>query len=80
MSESGKSKKHGRNANWCKAYKLSGRREKNKAKRLLKHIDRYGTADHCAVHRFNNLSLLDRPPEAKANITPTRGKRKKAQG
>ena len=33
-----KSKKHGRNKPWCEAYKKSGKREKAKKARLLKHL------------------------------------------
>lgn len=48
------SKKIGRNADWCKAYRMSGTREKNQLRRLLRHTRRYGTTDHMAVHFFNN--------------------------
>lgn len=56
MSEKQKGRKIGRNADWCKAYKGRNQRERNKAKKLLRHIDRYGATDHMAVHCYNNLS------------------------
>jgi hypothetical protein len=34
-------KKHGRNKAWCLAYRLKGRREKNKAKLLDRHLARF---------------------------------------
>lgn len=40
-SEGKKSRKAGRNANRCKAYKLSNTRERNKMKRLAKHLLRF---------------------------------------
>lgn len=42
-----KNRKHGRNKDYCKAYFVSGRREKNKAKKLAKHIARHPN-DPCA--------------------------------
>lgn len=32
-------RKYGRNAAFCKAYKISNRREKNKIKKLSRHLD-----------------------------------------
>lgn len=43
-----KNRKHGRNSVFCKVYKLSHRRERNKAKRLNKHLSRH-PGDRCAV-------------------------------
>lgn len=37
----GKSRKAGRNTNWCKAYRLSRRREHNKVRRLRPHVSRH---------------------------------------
>lgn len=59
-SKTQKGRKIGRNKDWCKAYRNSGRRERNKATRLLKHFKRYGTASASAVHCYNNLPLLFR--------------------
>jgi hypothetical protein len=36
-----KSKKVGRNSASCKAYKLSNRREKNKSRKLSKHLKKF---------------------------------------
>lgn len=40
-------KTHGRNAAWCKAYRLRGQREKNKLKRLARHLSHH-PGDKCA--------------------------------
>ena len=45
--KSKKQRKVGRNANYCKAYRLSRRRERNKLIRLEKHLKRF-PADSCA--------------------------------
>jgi len=37
----GKNKKHGRNKDWCKAYSLRKQRERNKIKRLARHLARF---------------------------------------
>ena len=34
-------KKAGRNKDWCKAYRTRGQREKNKLRKLKKHIARH---------------------------------------
>lgn len=39
--QSKKSKKYGRNAVWCKVYRLTNRREKNKIKKLQKRLLRF---------------------------------------
>lgn len=67
-----KSDKKGRNSKFCQAYKLSQRREKNKAVKLLRHIKRYGTTDHCAVHAYNNLPVTIRG--IGNSLTPTKSK------
>lgn len=46
MADQKKSKKFGRNAKWCQAYRMSARREFNKARRLIKHMRWF--ADPCA--------------------------------
>lgn len=51
MADQKKSKKFGRNAKSCQAYKMSARREWNKARRLLKHMARF-TCDDCAKAAF----------------------------
>ncbi len=35
------SKKIGRKVPWCKNYRLQGKREKNKAKKVAKHVKKY---------------------------------------
>lgn len=76
MAEKGKGRKIGRNADWCKAYRASSRRERNKAKKLLRHIGRYGATDHCAVHCYNNL-LMTVKPKDRLTITPVKTKCKR---
>lgn len=34
-----KNRKHGRNADKCKLYRLAGRRERNKERKLRRHLD-----------------------------------------
>ena len=49
--QSSKSKKAGRNANWCKAYRLSETSLINKALRMMRHIRRFkdqSTSDRLA--------------------------------
>ena len=56
MSGAKDSKKHrkvGRNADYCKAYKNSNRREKNKLKKLVKHLSRFAN-DNCAKVAVGN--------------------------
>lgn len=36
-----KNRKHGRNKEWCKAYAACGQREKNKVKRINKHLAKH---------------------------------------
>jgi hypothetical protein len=49
-----KNRKHGRNAAFCLAYKNSNRREKNKVKKLTRHLVAFAN-DRCAVHCLANL-------------------------
>lgn len=71
-----KGRKIGRNKDSCKAYRNSGRRERNKARRLLKHFKRYGTASASAVHCFNNLPMTAKPAnERSVTLTAPVGKR-----
>jgi hypothetical protein len=55
--KSKKLRKVGRNANYCLAYKNSNRREKNKIKKLLKHLSRFGN-DNCAKVSLGNTKVL----------------------
>jgi len=48
-----KNRKHGRNKVWCEVYRREGRREKNKCKRLRKHIVRHPN-DNVARHLLAN--------------------------
>lgn len=50
MADQKKSKKFGRNAKWCQAYRMSARREFNKALRLARHLRAAKHAtDRCAL-------------------------------
>lgn len=40
-SAGGKASKKGRNKKFCEVYRLEGRREKNKKKKLLRHIKKH---------------------------------------
>ena len=60
MSGAKDSKKHrkvGRNADSCKAYKNSNRREKNKLKKLAKHLARFAN-DACAKDAVGNTKAI----------------------
>lgn len=71
-----KGRKIGRNKDWCKAYRNRNQRERNKAKRLLKHFKRYGNASACAVHCYNNLPMLFKPGHMReVTLTKAMGKR-----
>lgn len=50
-----KNRKVGRNANWCKWYAATHRRERNMAKRIKKHLTRF-PADLVAVNRLKELA------------------------
>jgi hypothetical protein len=66
-----KSRKHDRNTKWCEAYRNRGQREINKVRKLLRHIRRYGSTDHVAVHCYNNLPMRGKPTTL-LTITPIR--------
>lgn len=34
-------RKYGRNKKWCEAYRASGRQERNRRRRILRHLKRY---------------------------------------
>lgn len=68
MADSGKSKKHGRNASACRAYRSSGRRERNKARRIAAHL-KSAPWDDCARAAYDALpvsarKLFSAPPSA----------------
>lgn len=52
---SNKNRKVGRNANYCKMYSLSHRYERNKAKKLKRHLKRF-PGDVCASARLKELA------------------------
>jgi hypothetical protein len=58
-----KSRKLNRNTKWCEAYRNRSQREKNKAKRLLRHFKRFGYANASAVHCYNNLPVNTKPAD-----------------
>lgn len=79
-SKTQKGRKIGRNKAWCKTYRNSNQRERNKARKLLKHFERYGAASASAVHCFNNLPGFVKPA-GMLTVTLTHGnKRKKTSG
>lgn len=49
-----KNRKFGRNKVFCEAYRRSGRREKNKARRIERHLRIY-PGDGCAREALNKL-------------------------
>ena len=49
-----KNRKHGRNTTDCLRYKNEQRCEKNKAKRLVKHLAKFGN-DNCAKVALGNV-------------------------
>lgn len=55
-AKSAKGRKVDRNRPWCKAYKLRGQREKNKVKRLVKHLARLPN-DMCAVEAMKRAKV-----------------------
>lgn len=52
-----KSRKHDRNRKWCEAYRNSGTREINKAKKLARHMRRFPW-DAKALNCLKGLSAL----------------------
>ena len=53
-NRSKKNRKHGRNSNFCKAYRNSNRREKNKVKAIRKHLENH-PQDVAAKSAFERL-------------------------
>lgn len=54
--DSKKQRKVGRNALYCKAYANTNRREKNKLKKLAKHLAKFGN-DNCAKVAVGNCKV-----------------------
>ena len=52
-----KNRKHGRNSVFCLYYKNSNRREKNKVKKLTKHLARF-VNDNCAKVALGNTKVV----------------------
>ena len=55
-----KGRKIGRNKAFCEAYRRTGEHEKSHAKRILKHLKRYGGGDLIAKHalaRYQGRSI-----------------------
>lgn len=55
--KSKKLRKVGRNATYCLIYKNTNRREKNKVKKLVKHLARFGN-DNCAKVALGNTKVI----------------------
>jgi hypothetical protein len=55
--KSKKLRKVGRNANYCLVYKNTNRREKNKVKKLMKHLAQF-TNDNCAKVALGNTKVV----------------------
>lgn len=51
-----KQRKYGRNASFCLTYKNTNRREKNKMKKLSKHLAQFGN-DNCAKVALGNTKV-----------------------
>ena len=58
-SQGKRSRKHGRNASWCNAYKLSGKAEIAKARRVWRALLRQPW-DKALQHCYTNISPLAR--------------------
>jgi hypothetical protein len=58
-----KNRKVGRNAKWCERYRLSNRRERNKLKRLNKHLARH-PGDGCGTAAADRCRAIIRLPAA----------------
>ena len=52
-----KQRKYGRNANYCKMYAITHRRERNKLKQLKKHIARF-VNDACAKIAADRCKII----------------------
>ncbi len=80
MAESKKSRKFGRNADFCKAYALSQRHEQSHAKRVYRHLFVRGhLTDAKAVHYWNQLSPMARKRAGlpiDSNVAPVKTKHK----
>jgi hypothetical protein len=55
--KSKKQRKFGRNANFCLVYKNTNRREKNKVKKLVRHLAKFGN-DNCAKVALGNTKVI----------------------
>ena len=55
--KSKKNRKVGRNSNYCLVYKNTNRREKNKVKKLMKHLAKF-TNDNCAKVALGNTKVV----------------------
>ena len=56
-----KNRKHGRHAVWCNAYRNRNQRERNKARRLRKHIATFPKdkcPDTCALEALSRYQLV----------------------
>jgi hypothetical protein len=51
-----KQRKYGRNAAYCLTYKNTNRREKNKIKKLVKHLVKFAN-DDCAKNAIKNAKI-----------------------
>jgi hypothetical protein len=70
-----KSAKAGRKSNVCQAYKLSNRREKNKARKLRRHVlanpnDPCALAAYLNVYRFDSESARKAVKATDKDVTP----------
>lgn len=73
-SEGGKSKKKDRMRKWCAAYRANGRREINKAKRLMRHIRKFpldlnAAKMLAAMNSIHRARAVKEYEEAKARTT-----------
>lgn len=82
-----KSKKHDRNRKWCERYRLVGQRERNKARKLLRHLKR-APWDDTARKAFEAIASgyrkglelparVDGPAEVRAKAGTTLAKSKR---
>jgi hypothetical protein len=73
--QSKKGRKVGRNAVWCNAYRLRNQREKNKAIKLMRYIEKHGHTDLVALNAFKELSNYW-PDGAKQAVADAEAKRR----
>jgi hypothetical protein len=52
-----KQRKYGRNAAYCLSYKNTNRREKNKIKKLIRHLAKFDN-DNCAKVALGNCKVI----------------------